>query len=76
MFTRDQQIVTSRVLILGSLHGPQRSHEVELMKFVWQALKVPIVDELPKTTILEGGDFVPAGKMMILIFSFGLYYAF
>jgi arginine deiminase len=63
VFTRDQQIVTARGLILGSLHGPQRSHEVELMKFVWQSLGVPIIAEVPKTTILEGGDFVPAGDI-------------
>ncbi len=64
VFTRDQQIVTSRGLILGSPHGTQRSHEVELMKFVWQALGVPIVAELPKICMLEGGDYVPAGKII------------
>eukprot|EP00029_Vermamoeba_vermiformis_P005858 TRINITY_DN2149_c0_g1_i1.p1 TRINITY_DN2149_c0_g1~~TRINITY_DN2149_c0_g1_i1.p1 ORF type:complete len:402 (-),score=66.42 TRINITY_DN2149_c0_g1_i1:63-1268(-) len=63
VFTRDQQIVTSRGLILGSPHGTQRSHEVELMKFVWQALGVPIVAELPKICMLEGGDYVPAGDI-------------
>lgn len=37
------------------------------MKFVWQALGVPIVAELPKICMLEGGDYVPAGKIIAWI---------
>lgn len=46
LYTRDQQIVTARGLILGRIHTPQRMAETDIMRFVWRALDIPIIAEV------------------------------
>jgi arginine deiminase len=58
VYTRDQQIVTARGVIMGRLATPQREMETEVMRLVWRALGVPILAEMGEDMFLEGGDFI------------------
>eukprot|EP01006_Ploeotia_vitrea_P018948 TRINITY_DN50866_c0_g1_i1.p1 TRINITY_DN50866_c0_g1~~TRINITY_DN50866_c0_g1_i1.p1 ORF type:complete len:468 (-),score=52.26 TRINITY_DN50866_c0_g1_i1:182-1585(-) len=61
VFTRDQQIITRRGLVLGRLNSFQRNLETRLMGQVWKMLAVPILANMTAVegAFLEGGDFVP-----------------
>jgi len=67
LFTRDQQIVTNKGLILARLDSPQRRHESSIMKVVWEWLGVPIIAEVQYPDALEGGDFFPLGDELCFI---------
>ena len=62
LFTRDQQIVTSKGLVMGNFSTPQRSSETEMMKIIWSQLRVPVIGSISSPSYLEGGDFIPCGK--------------
>ena len=62
LFTRDQQIVTSKGLVMGSFSTPQRSSETKMMKVIWSQLRVPVIGSIHPPWCLEGGDFIPLGK--------------
>lgn len=61
VFTRDQQITTSKGIVMANMHPKQRKPEVSIMKFCWQKLGFPVVGHVPEPHTLEGGDFLPAG---------------
>jgi arginine deiminase len=67
VFTRDQQIVTAKGLILGALNSPQRAPEVSLLKLVWETLGIPIAGQVENPGKLEGGDFIPISKELCLV---------
>ena len=60
LFSRDQQIVTARGVVLARMRSEQRTNEVELMRFVWQKLGIEPVGSVEAPGYLEGGDFIPA----------------
>ncbi|KAJ5072319.1 arginine deiminase [Anaeramoeba ignava] len=62
LFTRDQQIVTAKGLVLGNFGSRQRTPETELMKIFFQILGIPIIGEVPSPARLEGGDFIPFSR--------------
>jgi len=66
-FTRDQQITTAKGIMMGRMSSPQRDMEVEVMKFCFQKLGLPVLGEVPAPGTLEGGDFFPAGEELCLI---------
>src|SRR3990167_4598735 len=67
VFTRDQQIVTAKGVVMGHLHSPQREPESIVMELVFKTLEVPIVGKIPKEHYLEGGDFIPFGEDLCFI---------
>jgi arginine deiminase len=62
LFTRDQQIVASKGIILGRFSPIQRSTENRLMKAVWKQLGAPLIGEIEYPGTLEGGDFIPVNQ--------------
>jgi len=67
VFTRDQQIVTAKGLVLANLNSPQRSGETTVLRLVWEILGVPIRGSVEEPGKLEGGDFIPIDKELCLI---------
>ena len=59
VFTRDQQIVTKKGVILGHLNSHQRKNERAIIELFMKLINQEIVGELPKDgpELLEGGDF-------------------
>jgi arginine deiminase len=57
------QITTCRGVVSGRLRSQQRQLEVELMRFCFRKLGLPVVGEIEAPGYLEGGDFFPAGRM-------------
>ena len=49
-------------IVLAHLTSAQRRNEMELMKFCFDKLGLPVIAEIPEPGRLEGGDFFPAGK--------------
>jgi len=66
VFTRDQQIVTSKGVILGNLNSLQRQEEIEIMKLCFELLQIPIIGEIKEPGKLEGGDFFPLGDIAFI----------
>jgi len=67
VFTRDQQIVTRKGIVLCQLSAVQRQHEVEVMRFCFTKLGFKVVGEISGEGRLEGGDFFPAGRDLSLV---------
>lgn len=67
VFTRDQQIVTSRGIVMGNLRSAQRKGEVKVMRFCFEKLGMSIAGEVEAPGFLEGGDFFPAGDDLCFI---------
>lgn len=67
VFTRDQQIVTKKGIVMCKLSSVQRQHEVDVMRFCFKKLGLNIVGEIPAEGRLEGGDFFPAGKTLSFV---------
>jgi arginine deiminase len=61
-FTRDQQIVTARGLVLGRFAAVQRAPENSLMKAVWERLGITPVGSVEAPGTLEGSDFIPVSE--------------
>lgn len=60
VFTRDQQIITAKGVILGHMASQVRAAEVSVMRHCWRILGASVIcEELPLGARLEGGDFVP-----------------
>lgn len=63
VFSRDQQIVTARGLVMGNLCTPQRAPESTLMRKCFEIMGVPSVGTIGTSgyegATLEGGDFIP-----------------
>ena len=62
VFTRDQQIVTRKGLVMGRMALRPRDGEVEVMKHCLQHLGLNPIGSIPAPFTLEGGDFIPAGE--------------
>lgn len=69
VFSRDQQIVTARGLVLGNLCTPQRAPESVLMRKCFEIMGVPIAGAIGgiqnpgfEDATLEGGDFLPMSE--------------
>ena len=72
VFTRDQQIVGPKGVVIGRFAAPQRSYENSLMERVWRQLGVkPLTDDenarMNKQCVLEGGDFFALGPELAVI---------
>eukprot|EP00163_Fabomonas_tropica_P032414 TRINITY_DN8108_c0_g1_i1.p1 TRINITY_DN8108_c0_g1~~TRINITY_DN8108_c0_g1_i1.p1 ORF type:complete len:293 (+),score=51.62 TRINITY_DN8108_c0_g1_i1:162-1040(+) len=67
VFTRDQQIVTPRGVVLARLAAPQRDNEVRVLRKCFELLGIPIVGSVSAPGTLEGGDFIPLGTDLCLI---------
>ena len=67
VFTRDQQITTAKGVVMASLRSRQRMREIDIMRFCFRKLGIPVVGEVELPGYLEGGDFFPAGKDLCLV---------
>lgn len=66
-FTRDQQIVTPRGVVINRMGSQQRLPETIIMKFCFEKLGIPIIGEVQEPGLLEGGDYYSAGNDLCLI---------
>jgi len=60
-FTRDQQIVTNRGLVICNMGSLQRHQETKILKFCFEKLGYEILGEIQSPGIIEGGDFLVGG---------------
>ncbi|GIQ82721.1 amidinotransferase, partial [Kipferlia bialata] len=65
-FTRDQQITTSRGVVMGRLSSPQRNGEAEIMELVMRRVGIEPIGRIPAPGTLEGGDFIAGGHTMLM----------
>ncbi len=63
-YMRDQQFVTDKGLVLGSLKMPARMGETELTEMGFSTLGIKPVHIMKNP--MEGGDFLPAGNIAFL----------
>lgn len=66
-FTRDQQIVTNKGLVLMNMGSAQRLRETRVMNFCFNKLNVPILGKIEAPGTCEGGDFISAGADLCFI---------
>ena len=59
------QVVTAKGVVLSQLYSKQRAPEVHLIQFCLEKLGIPILGQIPPPGKLEGGDFLPAGKVCL-----------
>lgn len=67
VYTRDQQITTSKGIVMARLRSSVRELEVALMKFCFDKLGVNIVGEVREPGYLEGGDYCPASADLAFV---------
>ncbi len=65
-FTRDQQALGDRGLIIGRMSKPQRRRETLVTGLVLEALGVKIAGRVDGRGTFEGGDFIPAKEFAII----------
>lgn len=58
LFTRDQQLVTARGLVIANMMFDNRRRETKVMRRVWASMGVTPVGELGGEERAEGGDFL------------------
>lgn len=63
-YMRDQQFVTDKGLVMGSLKMPAREGETELTELGFSSLGIKPVHMMKNS--LEGGDFIPADDIAFL----------
>eukprot|EP00211_Chloroparvula_japonica_P005003 CAMPEP_0119124114 /NCGR_PEP_ID=MMETSP1310-20130426/3825_1 /TAXON_ID=464262 /ORGANISM="Genus nov. species nov., Strain RCC2339" /LENGTH=858 /DNA_ID=CAMNT_0007114007 /DNA_START=91 /DNA_END=2667 /DNA_ORIENTATION=+ len=61
VFTRDQQVVTRKGLVMGRMALRPRDGEVKVMRLCFRQLGIEPIGQIPAPFTLEGGDFIPAG---------------
>mmetsp|Transcript_9474 Transcript_9474/g.24329 ORF Transcript_9474/g.24329 Transcript_9474/m.24329 type:complete len:382 (-) Transcript_9474:131-1276(-) len=66
IFTRDQQITTAKGIVMASLRSKQRLEEIDIMKFCFHKLGIPVIGQVEAPGYLEGGDFFPAGDLCFI----------
>jgi len=66
-FTRDQQIVTNKGLVLMNMGSIQRLRETRIMNFCFNKLSVPILGKIEAPGTCEGGDFISGGADLCFI---------
>ena len=57
VFTRDHQIITPKGIILCNL-AEQRKREIQLIRWFYEMLDIPVLAEINGDLKLEGGDFM------------------
>ncbi|KAL0217995.1 hypothetical protein RCL1_008843 [Eukaryota sp. TZLM3-RCL] len=67
VFSRDQQIVTNKGVIMCNLNSTQRSGEIAVMKFCLEKLGLNVLGAVQGKGRLEGGDFFPFGDEMCFV---------
>lgn len=67
VFVRDPIIVTQKGVVIGNFKESIRIKEVEYLETFLQSQSIPIIGRIVGEGFLEGGDFVPLGKDMVLI---------
>ncbi|NLM28911.1 MAG: amidinotransferase [Methanomicrobiales archaeon] len=65
-FMRDQQVVTGCGLVSTRPAKPQRSREVDITRFLWEILGIPIAGTIQEPGTFEGGDFIPMGEFALI----------
>jgi len=65
-FMRDQQAVTDKGLVLGSMAKPQRRRETLLTGLLWEIIRIPAVHRTSLPATFEGGDFMPLGDFALV----------
>jgi arginine deiminase len=65
-FMRDQQAVTDRGIVSGSMSKPQRERETILTGLLWEVLGLPVAHRVQAPGTFEGGDFIPMGEFALL----------
>jgi len=65
-FMRDQQAVTDRGIVPGSMAKPQRQRESLLTGLLWEILGLPVAHRVSAPGTFEGGDFIPMGEFALL----------
>ncbi|MFA5614267.1 MAG: arginine deiminase family protein, partial [Methanoculleus sp.] len=65
-FMRDQQVVTGCGLVSTRPAKPQRSREVDITRFLWEILGIPIAGTIQGAGTFEGGDFMPMGDFALI----------
>ena len=66
-FTRDQQIVTAKGVVMARFGTVQRRSETTLMEQVWRQLGVEPIGSIDFPGKLEGGDFLPISEELALL---------
>lgn len=67
IFTRDQQLVTNKGLVINRMGSPQRLMETKIMEHCFNVLGVNILGRIKEPGLIEGGDFFPAGDDLCFI---------
>ena len=67
VYTRDQQVTTCQGVVMCRLRSPQRQLEVDLMRFCFNKLGLPVVGAIEAPGYLEGGDFFPCGRGLAML---------
>ncbi|MCF7800069.1 hypothetical protein K9M16_03675, partial [Candidatus Babeliales bacterium] len=65
-FLRDQQITTDKGVVLGKMNSIQRSHEIDVMEFVFNKLGIKPIYRIEGEGRLEGGDYIPVGDFALM----------
>lgn len=65
-FMRDQQITTSKGIVLGRMNSTQRRAETKITKFAFSKLGITPIYEVQDNGRLEGGDFIPCGDFAFI----------
>jgi arginine deiminase len=66
-FTRDQQLVTYKGLVLNRMGSPQRLNETKIMEHVFKVLGIEVLGAIREPGMAEGGDFYPMGPDLSMI---------
>ena len=67
VFTRDQQIITAKGVVIGRFGAMQRLAENDLMSIVWPQLGVTPVGRIEPPGTIEGGDFIPLSQDCMML---------
>ncbi|MBP0017026.1 MAG: hypothetical protein J7647_05635 [Cyanobacteria bacterium SBLK] len=66
-FTRDQMITTANGVVVGKMSDSQRANETKIIEVVLDDLNItPIYTITGDRSVLEGGDFIPAGERVFI----------
>lgn len=66
-FTRDQQLVTNKGIVITNMGAQQRDMETTIIKFCLEKLGLPILGKIHPPGTIEGGDFVSVSEDLCMI---------
>ena len=67
LFTRDQQIITARGLVMANMMFDNRRRETKVMRRVWSSIGITPIGELKDDERAEGGDFLAHSEDLCFI---------